>query len=318
MLRIELVHDGKVLHTHPLDVRPVHVGRATTNDLVLAEPRVSSRHLVIWVEGGAVYVEDLGSRNGTTTGGEPLTGRAELAVGRPVVLGEVVTLRVVGELDEDLPLAVVVRGLDSGVEVPVLADQLRFGSAPTCDVRLPEASPVALVLLHVDGEWVLGEDGETRPVALGQAFTVGGQRFALWAASGGATRTEGLEQARFPYALAVSLNGPTGARAVLQQRRSGEVHTVTSEVRATLLFVLARKLSDDLAAGLPADERGWMHDDDVAAGIWGRERFAQEANNYHVLVHRVRRELEAAGFDPWFLEKKRKHLRLRLDEVTVE
>lgn len=317
MLRIELMQGDAVLYTLPLDARPVHVGRAATNDLVLAESRVSGRHVVLWVEGGEAFAEDLGSRNGTTVDGVALTGRTAIEPRQTLVLGEAVTLRVSGTAEASPALAWVVRGLDSGVELAVHSDRMRFGSDPSADVVLAEGPPFALSLLVVDGECLLGESGETRPLAVGEVFACGAQRFELAAASSGTTQTEGLEQARYPYRLAVSLNGPTGAVATLAHRRTGEAHTVTSEVRATLLFVLGRQLTADLDAGRPAVERGWMHDDDVSAAIWGRERFAQEANNYHVLVHRVRREVERAGFDPWFLEKKRKHLRLRLDQVEV-
>jgi hypothetical protein len=158
-------------------------------------------------------------------------------------------------------------------------------------------------------------DGASRPLSEGESFEVAGTALTLRRAPAEATQTEGLEPG-LGYRLEVSLNGPTGARAVVRDPRTGAEHVVTSEVRATLLFVLARAVV--VQAEASPEDRGWMHDDDVASGIWGRERFAQEANNYHVLIHRVRKELEAAGFDPWFVEKKRKHLRLNLHDVRVE
>lgn len=49
------------------------LGRAPTSDIVLADPSVSSRHAAVTLEGGGIRIEDLGSKNGTWLGGQPLT-----------------------------------------------------------------------------------------------------------------------------------------------------------------------------------------------------------------------------------------------------
>ncbi len=53
--------------------RLLRIGRAEDNDLVLGDPLVSGHHLEAWIEGGALHVRDLGSRNGTFLGEEPIT-----------------------------------------------------------------------------------------------------------------------------------------------------------------------------------------------------------------------------------------------------
>ena len=50
--------------------------------------------------------------------------------------------------------------------------------------------------------------------------------------------------------------------------------------------------------------------------VWGKKGSA-DANGLHVLVHRLRKELKEAGFDPWFIEKRRKAIRLALREVEI-
>jgi hypothetical protein len=45
--------------------RPVAIGREPSNDIELADPRVSRHHAVIWAESGAWLVRDLDSANGT-------------------------------------------------------------------------------------------------------------------------------------------------------------------------------------------------------------------------------------------------------------
>lgn len=319
MFRIEILKDGDVVHVHALGAQPTHIGRAGTNELVLADPRVSGRHALVWTEGDEVWVEDLGSRNGTTIDGRPLTRRQSLGEGAKIVLGDSVELRIAGSAAptmEGLP-ALLLEDTRSGVRIPVRGDRLTIGGDPSSGLVLPDvALRVGTLLFHPDEIW-LGTDEDTVEITVGAPFEVAGVRLVLRADSGEATRTEGLDQARYAYRLDVQLDGPAGPGARLQDLRTGADHRVTSEIRATLLYVLGRQLAEDLAAGLPADERGWMHDDDVASGIWGRERFKIEPNNFHVLVHRTRKEVAASGFDPWFLEKKRRHLRLRLDEVNV-
>lgn len=59
---------------HRFDGPEVTVGRGLDNDLIVADPYVSGRHLRIRREEGGWLVEDLGSRNGTFPGrgGEPV------------------------------------------------------------------------------------------------------------------------------------------------------------------------------------------------------------------------------------------------------
>lgn len=318
MAHLEILSGDDVVYTHPLGPQPVHLGRAKTNDVVLSDRRVSSRHLLVWVEGGAVWVEDAGSRNGTSVAGRPLTGRVAVEPGAVVLLGDSVRMRICGPLDAPpSALRLVLEDPRSGVLYPLRSDHVTVGSAPSCDVALPGLPPVAATLLLHPGEVWLGADGATTELAVDVPFAVAGHALVLRADTGELTGTEALEHARYAYALSVSLDGPTGPTARLRDLRGSAVHEVTSEIRASLLYVLARKLAEDLAAGLGADARGWLHDDDVALGIWGRDRHNQGPNNYLVLVHRLRKEVQAAGFEPWFLEKKRKHLRLRLDQVEV-
>ena len=50
-------------------------------------------------------------------------------------------------------------------------------------------------------------------------------------------------------------------------------------------------------------------------GVWGRS--AQDDNKLHVLVYRLRNELKKVGFEPWFLEKRRRYTRLRLQNAVI-
>ena len=46
------------------------IGRSPECDIVINEQFVSQKHLIIWFEQGEWYLEDLGSRNGTTVNGK--------------------------------------------------------------------------------------------------------------------------------------------------------------------------------------------------------------------------------------------------------
>ena len=61
--------DSVTVHNLPAHGQ-VLVGRATEADVSLADPGASAQHARIYVEGRAVAIEDLGSRNGTQVRGQ--------------------------------------------------------------------------------------------------------------------------------------------------------------------------------------------------------------------------------------------------------
>ncbi len=46
------------------------IGRSKSCDIVIAEDFISAKHIRIWLDDGEWYLEDLGSRNGTTVNGQ--------------------------------------------------------------------------------------------------------------------------------------------------------------------------------------------------------------------------------------------------------
>jgi len=65
----------------------VRIGRGADNDIALWDRRLSRRHCRICREGDELYVEDLGSINGTCVNGEPVIGRRVLRDGDVVSAG---------------------------------------------------------------------------------------------------------------------------------------------------------------------------------------------------------------------------------------
>jgi len=67
--------------------RRILVGRAPSADLRLDDPRISRLHARIEMRDDGVYVEDLGSRNGTAVDGEAVTEPRRLQVDDEVTVG---------------------------------------------------------------------------------------------------------------------------------------------------------------------------------------------------------------------------------------
>ena len=73
------------------------IGRHPACDIVIDLSAVSRQHAAITMEGGAVFIEDLRSRNGTLVNGKPLAGRQRLENGDQVQICEQVLVYVSGE-----------------------------------------------------------------------------------------------------------------------------------------------------------------------------------------------------------------------------
>jgi pSer/pThr/pTyr-binding forkhead associated (FHA) protein len=76
----------------PIRVPVVNVGRADFNDIVLAEPSVSTTHAKLQRRDGVWVITDLGSTNGTYVEGEPVVGETPLTPGTTIRFGDVAVL----------------------------------------------------------------------------------------------------------------------------------------------------------------------------------------------------------------------------------
>ena len=84
------IQEGKDLgRQYSFDQPEVSIGRTAENDVVLYDPGVSRKHVVIRDEGGRFFVQDQGSANGTQVNGNPVT-EEELQSGDLLSVGPVV------------------------------------------------------------------------------------------------------------------------------------------------------------------------------------------------------------------------------------
>lgn len=86
MLRITVTKEGGSPQVSTFDKREISVGRTTANDLVIAEPGVSSHHARILFTGDGVTLIDLESTNGTFVNGERIRGPALVQPGDEVYI----------------------------------------------------------------------------------------------------------------------------------------------------------------------------------------------------------------------------------------
>lgn len=70
-----------------IGLAPIRLGRAADNELVLADPFVSSHHCSIYFEEGQLWVADLASTNGSFIGGGRVEGRAAWPISASLQLG---------------------------------------------------------------------------------------------------------------------------------------------------------------------------------------------------------------------------------------
>lgn len=87
LYQLRVVSDAGKDTTFALRDGPNRIGRDPGNDVILTEPTVSHAHAIIHVIEGLVHVEDVGSANGTTVEGEPVTDLTDVDEGHILSFG---------------------------------------------------------------------------------------------------------------------------------------------------------------------------------------------------------------------------------------
>lgn len=175
---------------HPLDRDVITLGREAGNDIVVDDPVVSRRHALLRRSGDGYEIEDLGSANGLTSAGRPVS-RARLADGDVLGIAETVTLAYVlaaPGLPEE-PTRVRTLSLSGRAS-------LTIGRGPQNDIALahPAISRLHARILARDGELIVEdtasangtfvngervEPAEPRRIVPGDTVRVGPVKFVV-------------------------------------------------------------------------------------------------------------------------------------------
>lgn len=165
MPRLVLSLDGVVLREIGLTKDRTTIGRRSHNDVVIDNLAVSGEHAVAYTSGRDIYLEDLGSTNGTTVNGQPIK-RHLLQTGDVIEIGKY-RLKFIGA--GEVPAEA---GIDIDTSQPLRREFYGPGPA-TIQVRTPGAAPGA----EVPGALVriLSGANQGRELQLAKALTTIGR-----------------------------------------------------------------------------------------------------------------------------------------------
>lgn len=316
MFVLEVMKDATVALTVALDGKPVHIGRACFNDVVIDDRQVSEYHALVWPIEGVAWVRDLGSTNGTYVNDERLMGRLALKAGDEISVGGVrLRLHASRSLRSVEPPLILEDGLTK-LSVPMIRNRFRVGSAPDCDLVIPGAEAVEFMIRQdLQGMYRMSADGD-QPVTIDVPFEAAGRTFTVRDTSDMFQPTIAPvsldEDPR--YKIVADMGGARGVAATIRDLDSGEDYCVEAENRAILLCLLAQAVRSDRDDGLEPGSVGWRDDYDLRVALWGRNAGKNQLN---VLLHRLRRELWGSGVDARFIEKARGRTRIDVADVEI-
>lgn len=305
--------NGAVVRALPAPGRAVRIGRAPDNDLVVADPEVSGYHAVLDWDGAVLRVHDLGSTNGTFLEGgrvdepRPVPERARLRLGTSVELDVRVHLE-----DAATPPAAWVWHRDTG-RCHALASIPQDLSALLGTGALDEGPWT--ITSDAGGVRLDGPDGSL-PLAVGEPLVVGGAHLQIIDREGamGDTAAAGADP---HWQIRVAVDGRAGPTAEILApgaRSRGEIRAAN---RVVVLHILAERALADAEEGVSDADHGWVDDEVLMRGVWGRQWSAKGPAAFQVLVHRLRKDLARLGLAGGVVQKRAGNTRLRPGLVAV-
>jgi FHA domain-containing protein len=251
------------------------IGRSGLANLRLKAPRVSAEHCMVFWENRAWYVRELGSRNGTSINGQPLTPGQP----RPLQIGDSLRLagtdEVWGLCDDEPPEPCAVCEPTGG---------WRHGQHGL--LQLPDDGSPSSSIFEQGGRWVCEGQNQIEGVESEQTVIVNALPWKLFLPElpGVSERTEegSLVLGTLTLRFSVSANEEHVALELLHGGLSREV---PSRSYLYTLLVLARRRT---RPGPNDDPEGWVHTEELARML----RCSREKLN--VDIHRLRQLLRIA------------------------
>lgn len=292
------------------------VGRGSRNDVVLAEDEVSWEHARVWAEGETLFLDDVGSTNGTFLDERRIRDRVTVPIGSTIRFGthiEAVVQAREGDAP-DMGSGWVLEDLTTGLR-RTLQPELVVGDAPDADIRIAGAPRV---VFRSVGETVVCQTlgGEPRTLRVGEIVETGGVQLRLLSLRRQTPmRTARPDWGAGHYHVEATLDGRSPNAVITDD--AGQQLTVDGETRATLLYVLAKAVIEHRSQGLPPEKQGWMDDMDAVSQVWGRTAPNEVSNRLSVVVYRLRAGLKTAGLSPDFVERSRGRVRIKAARISL-
>jgi hypothetical protein len=248
------------------------IGRAATNDLVLADQGVSGDHAVIAWSGRDWTVRDLGSRNGTLVGGEKITGTARpLGRGKLVAFGSPRCQWVLQ--DASAPVA---RAMDLGSDEEREADDGLL--------LLPPNGAV----FELGAQWMFEAEGTARAVADGETVVLDGRPWRLRLPTGLPATLAAVELPLTLDSLTLWFSVSRDEEHVTWWATAGSERVELGDraFNYTLLTLARQRLAE---AEHGESEAGWVDREQLLRML------ALEPDTLRVHLYRARKALAAAG-----------------------
>ncbi len=280
------------------------LGRDPSSDTVFADREVSADHARLQWRGGRWVIRDLGSNNGTTLQGRPLSGTQRvLRRGMRIELGDP---------------AIALEVLDDGPPEPFArCEDGRIAEGRGRELYLPSIEDCELVVLPGErGGWSATRGEETRPISDRSAVELRGQRWELslsrplagTALSTAARYTLSETKLRFVVSYdeeSVQLFAEVGGAAV----------DLGAHAHHYALLTLARRREQDRLAGLPETRCGWWERRQLAAAL--------RMDSAHLNVHlfRCRDSLRSKNWgdaDGLIETLRRSKIRIGVRDIAIE
>jgi pSer/pThr/pTyr-binding forkhead associated (FHA) protein len=147
----------------PIKVPVVNIGRGEYNDIIIADPSVSTIHAKLQRRESVWILTDLGSTNGTFVEGEPLAGEQPLSPGTTIRFGDVSAL--FEPLDDQVPAErssgtrvmekIEAKAPAASESMPPIADPERLKPRPRRPIHIAPPRPKAPSTIMVVGLVIL-------------------------------------------------------------------------------------------------------------------------------------------------------------------
>ncbi|MCB9682650.1 MAG: FHA domain-containing protein [Alphaproteobacteria bacterium] len=251
------------------------MGRSRSLQLTLPRPEVSAEHAVLAWDGEVWSVRDLGSRNGTHLNGERLAP----GVSQPLGLGDVVAF---GAAEGGFT----VTSVDAPAPTAVCGDEVVSGLGTW--LSLPDTGDDAVMITADDHlGWVVLDGDEARPVHSGLSIEAGGRSWRLDLPEAlAATREHRAVVDDVALHFRVSADEEHVEPTVVV---GGVARPLRPRAHHYPLLTLARLRLEDVEAGLPEPEQGWVDAERF------RTMLRMSANHVHVALYRCRKDLAELG-----------------------